>query len=298
MNVFLYAIVAVALLALVARIVAADVPVEAASETAQSGFIESFTIIFREGLEAILIIAALIAYLVTTKNNDKVKTIYIGAGMAILASIATAFILNAFFSATDAPQEMLEGTTMLIAAIVMLYVTNWFLGKMDSKKWSGYIRGKMDDALTSGSTMALGLVSFLAVYREGFETVLFYGALTSGQADVTGMLGGFLAGLAVLAVVFVLIVKLETRLPLNVVFGVTSAILFLLSLKFAGKGIHELQEARVLPETAFNVVPKMGDLGIYPTIETIGIQALVIVFGLGMLYLHFYANTAKVQAKA
>ncbi|MCR4368547.1 MAG: FTR1 family protein, partial [archaeon] len=161
------------------------------------------------------------------------------------------------------------------------------------RKWTAFIKGKVDDALSLQSAFALGTVSFLAVYREGFETVLFFKALTSGTTDLTGIIMGLVAGFAALAILFVLIVRIEKRLPLNVVFALTSAILFVLALKFAGKGVHELQEAHVLPETALNVVPKIGDLGIYPTLETLGIQAVMLAIGAILLYMHFFKMRPK-----
>ncbi|HZX20600.1 MAG TPA: FTR1 family protein [archaeon] len=261
-------------------------------------FLESFVIILREGLEAILIVAALIAYLVKTNHLDKVKTVYWGAGIAIVASLITAFLLELFFASADAPKEILEGATMLLAAVVMLYVTNWFVGKLDSAKWTGYIKGKMNDALTNENAFALGIVSFLAVYREGFETVLFYKALTVGTADLTGAFLGLVIGLVVLAVLFIVILRIEKRLPLGIVFGFTSAILFLLSLKFAGKGIHELQEAHLIPETALNIVPRIADLGIYPYVETLAVQGIVLLFGLAMVYFHFYAKKENKVSKS
>ena len=259
-------------------------------------FFEALIIIIREGLEAILIIAAIITYLSKSGHKDKLKTVYLWAGLAIVASIITALIIDQAFSASKTSQEFLEGITMLLAAGVMLYVTNWILGKMESKKWGNYIKGKMDSALTSKNALALGLVSFLAVYREGFETVLFFKALTLGTTDLTGVFSGLILGLIILVILFYLIVKLEKRLPINIVFGITSALLFLLSLKFAGKGIHELQEVGIIPETAFAIVPKIKDLGLYPTLETLGIQALVILFGLTMLYFHFYRHNNASKA--
>lgn len=256
-------------------------------------FFEALIIILREGLEAILIIAAIITYLVKTKHANKVKTVYLWAGLAIIASIVTALVIDQAFAASKASQEFLEGITMLLAAGVMLYVTNWILGKLESEKWGNYIKGKMDDALTSKNTIALGLVSFLAVYREGFETVLFFKALTLGTTDLTGVLSGLIVGLVILVILFYLIIRVERKLPINIVFGITSGLLFLLSLKFAGKGIHELQEVGIIPETALAIVPKIKDLGIYPTMETLGIQTIVILFGAAMLYFHFFKNQGK-----
>lgn len=176
---------------------------------------------------------------------------------------------------------------LVLACAVLLYTTNWLLGKMDSGKWAAYIRGKVGDALTSGNSAALGLVSFLAVYREGFETVLFYKALAIGSNDIVDRLMGFIAGAVVLAVLFAAIILIEARLPLNIVFGLTSATLFLLSLKFAGIGVHGLQEAGIIRQTAWGALPKIGGLGIYPTVETLGLQALISVLGAALLYMHF-----------
>jgi len=258
----------------------------AAEPTGNEGFAESFTIILREGLEAILVIAAIIAYLVAAKHKDKVKTVYLWSGLAVVVSFFTAFIIDIFFSATDTPKEILEGITMLIASVVLLYVTNWLLGKIESKKWNNYIKGKVDDALTKNSSFALGLVSFLAVYREGFETVLFFKALTAGTMDLSGILLGMILGFVALAILFMLIIKLEQKLPLNLVFGATSILLFVLSVKFAGKGIHELQEAHIIPETVI-MIPKIADLGIYPTIETISVQIIALIIGAALVYIHF-----------
>ncbi len=255
-------------------------------------FIDSFTIIVREGLEAILIIGAIVAYLAATKHADKVKAVYSWAGVAVIASLLTAFLVEQVFKATEEQLELLEGATMLLAAAVLLYVTNWLLGKMESKKWSEYIREKVGDALTSSSTLALGLVSFLAVYREGFETVLFYKALTISTPDISGVVTGLALGLVVLAALFFLIMKIEAKLPLNIFFGSTSALLFLLSLKFAGNGVHELQEAGIIGETVWNIVPKVKDLGIYPTFETLALQGAMVLFGAALLYLHFRPRKA------
>jgi len=258
-------------------------------------FLDAFTIIVREGLEAILIIAAIIAYLESSGHKEKVKTVYSWSAAAIIASLFTAFFLEGVFAASEAGKEFLEGITMLLAAAVLLYVTNWLLGKIESGRWVAYIKGKVEGALTSRNTLALGIASFLAVYREGFETVLFFKALALGSADPSGIFAGLLLGLAVLVLLFIAIIRLEKRLPLKIVFGATSAILFILAFKFAGKGIHELQEAHALPETAFTLIPAIKDLGIYQTLETAFVQLLVLLSGAVLLYLHFFAGKKPVK---
>lgn len=254
-----------------------------------SVFFESLMIILREGFEAILIIAAIVTYLSVSGNKDKTRTVYLWAGVAVIASIITAFAIETVFALGEHHVEALEGITMLFAAAVLLYVTNWLLGKIDSKKWSGYINEKVKSAADSGSALALGLASFLAVYREGFETVLFYKALAIGSTDYTGIISGFLLGVVCLAVLFFAVIKLEAKLPVKTVFAVTSVLLFFLAFKFVGKGVHELQEAGLFGETAL-ALPKIGEIGFYPTIETGIAQLAVIIIGAVLIYMHYFSN--------
>ena len=263
-------------------------PLVSAQPALGTAFFESFIVIVREGLEAILIIAAIIAYLTVAKHDDKVRVVYAWGFIAVIASFLTALALDQALGASKVHEELLEGVTMLLATVVLLYVTNWLLGKVQARKWKSYIKGRVDDALASGSSLMLGLVAFLAVYREGFETVLFYKALSIGASSMNDIILGLIAGLIVLAVLFVLIVKAEKRLPLSHVFGVTSAILFALAVKFAGKGVHELQEAGIMQETILQGLPRVSDLGFYPTLETLGAQAIIILIGVVLVYLHFF----------
>lgn len=258
-----------------------------------TAFAESFVIILREGLEAMLVIAAIIAYLASTKNESMAKTVYLSALAAILASIATAFVADSLLATTEAQLGLLEGATMLLASAVLLYVTNWLLGKVDSTNWKTYIKGKVDRAIAHGSGLALAAASFLAVYREGFETVLFFKALAFSTNDPAGIALGLATGFVALAVLFILILKIEARLPLGLVFAISSALLFLLSLKFAGNGIHELQEGGFLNETKFLQLPEIADAGFYPTIETLGLQAVIIAIGAVLLFLHMKRPQAR-----
>lgn len=133
-------------------------------------FLSSFLILAREGFEAILILGAIIAYLIRSDNRDKVKVIYQGAIVAILASLATAVAIRHFFNISGAGQEVLEGVTMLIATAVLVSVSFWLVGKVQAQKWHNYIEGKVKQSLGKGSTFALWFAVFLAVYREGAET--------------------------------------------------------------------------------------------------------------------------------
>ncbi len=258
-------------------------------------FWQSFFVIAREGLEAILILAAVVAYLRASHHERRLATVYWGAGLAVLASLVTAYFVEQVFAWQEAQLELLEGITMLFAAGVLLYVSYWLIDKARPLRWQAFIRGKVDDALTGGGGYALGAVAFIAVYREGFEVVLFYKALLVSMPEAYASLaGGFLAGLAVLALAFVLIIKYSVRLPVREFFIATGALLFVLALVFAGKGVHELQEAGVLPEHAIGGVPKTRDLGIYPTLETLGLQAFVVALSA----LAFFSRSRQVQAPA
>ncbi len=241
---------------------------------------QSFVIMLREGLEAILIIGALVAMLVKMGAGHRRRDVHIGVGAAILASLLTAAVLETLIEITPARREALEGLTMVVATVVLFYVSYWLLSKMEVAKWNRFVKGKVQDALTSGSALALASVAFLAVYREGFETVLFYKALFvaggPGSAAVP-VVSGMLAGGAVLAVVYVAINRFGVRLPLKPFFGLTGGFLYYMAFVFAGQGIAELQEGGLVPLTIVPRGPRVPALGIYPTVESLTVQGMLVV---------------------
>ena len=249
-------------------------------------FIQSFSIIVREGFEAILIIAALITFLVKSRNQDKLKAIYMGVLIGIIGSFITAYILQEILDISMSSQEMMEGVIMLVAVVVLFYVSYWLVSKIEATKWQSYITGKMQKAVTTGSAFTLSMVAFLSVYREGFETVLFYKALYLYAGDTTaGIIPGFVAGCAVLAVVYFLINQLGMRIPVKWFFVVTSVFLYYMAFMFMGKGIHQLQMGGALGVTGADFVPEIPWLGMYPTWETfIGQMILVIAYAGALIY--------------
>jgi len=267
-------------------------------ETNASGFFQSLIIIVREGFEAILIVGAISAYLVVSKNSDKLKTVYIGAVVAIIASLITAILIDQIFFLGVVEQELLEGITLLIAALVLLFVTNWMLAKSEAIRWQKYIKGKVEQAISEKNSFTLGLVSFFAVYREGFETVLFYKALLLQTNNPPEILAGFVIGIILLVAIFFAIKKLGVKIPINVFFLGTSLLLFVFAFSFIGTGIHELQEAGILSETDFELVPKIIILGLYPTVETLFGQLIVLIFGLVMGYVHVFKHRDLEKSKA
>ena len=249
-------------------------------------FLQSFSIIVREGFEAILIVAALIAFLVKSRNKEKIKVVYRGVTLGIIASFLTAYIIHEVLNISMAKQELLEGCIMLVAVVVLFWVSYWLLTKIETQKWQSYITGKMTQAITTGNVFALGMVAFLAVYREGFETVLFYKALYLYAGEISkGIIPGFLVGCVFLAVMFVLINKIGVKVPIKWFFGFTSILLYFMAFTFMGKGIHELQMGEAVSLTAADFAPEISWLGMYPTWETFIAQSLLlIIFLVGIIY--------------
>ncbi|MEA2722396.1 MAG: high-affinity iron transporter, partial [Gemmatimonadales bacterium] len=243
-------------------------------------FFQSFVIMLREGLEAILIVGALMTFLVKMGASHRKREINLGVATAVGASLITAFAIETVFHLTPARQEVLEGATMVVAAVVLFYVSYWLLSKMEVVKWNHFVKSKVNDALTSGSSLALASAAFLAVYREGFETVLFYKALflTGGPGGSSmPIVAGILLGAAVLVGVYVAISRFGVRLPLKPFFGVTSAFLYYMAFVFAGKAVAELQGGGVLPTTILEWGPRMPALGIYPTVESLLAQGVLVI---------------------
>jgi high-affinity iron transporter len=242
-------------------------------------FLQSFVILVREGLEALLIVGALMTFLAKMGAAHRKRDIHIGVGGALGASLLTAFALETIFQITPAKREALEGATMVVATLVLFYVSYWLLSKMEVAKWNHFVKSKVQDALTSGSGLALAVAAFLAVYREGFETVLFYKALflTGGMAGGSmPIVIGILAGCIVMAVVYVAINRFGLRLPLKPFFGVTSAFLYYMAFVFAGKGVAELQEGGLIGTTIVPGAPRLPALGIYPTVESLVAQGVLV----------------------
>lgn len=239
--------------------------------------IQSFLVIVREGFEAILIVGAVVALLVKTGNRDKLRPIWAGVVAALVASVALAFVFSATLAASPATGEITEGITMLLAAVVLFFVSYWLISKIETAKWQQFIQTQVSRAMQKGGGTALMLVAFLAVFREGAETVLFYQALildAPGQGMQLAM--GFVAGVAVLAVIFALFYKFGVKIPLRPFFAVTSVLLYYMAFVFTGRGIHELQEGYLIPETALGI-SKIEFLGIYPTVETTVAQTILLV---------------------
>lgn len=241
------------------------------------GVAESLTIIVREGFEAILIVGALLALLVKSGHRARRRSVLWGVFAAVCASLLTAVAVEGIFRWSPASREALEGITMLLATVVLFSVSYWLVSKVEHAAWDRYIRGKVQSALAKGSDLALAGVAFLAVYREGFETVLFYRALLAAAPSPGAVVLGFAVGCVILAAIFALFYGLGVRIALRPFFAGTGAVLYYLAFVFAGRGIHELQEAGWLATTVVHGLPSLDWLGLYPTVEGLGVQALLIL---------------------
>lgn len=242
-------------------------------------FFYSLMIILREGIEAILIITAIIAYLVKTGHSDKLRVIYNGCISALVLSGITAVLVKWVFKASAASQEILEGATMLLASAVLFSVSYWLISKAEAQKWMAYIKGRVSDSLTSGSLKALWFAAFLAVYREGAETVLFYQALASdsGGSGLTAVAGGFVLGSVLLGAIYLGMRYGAVKLKIRPFFLCTGVLLYYMVFVFAGKGVMELIEGKLFEPSLVSWIPSVPFIGVYPYVQTLIPQFLIIL---------------------
>lgn len=250
-------------------------------------FLAALIIILREGTEAILVIAAITAYLVRSGNKSYVKIVYWSSFAAVIASILAAIAIQVVFDISGANQEMLEGIAMLLATIVLFFVSNWMLSKSEAQAWKNYVEGKVKMAVATGSGVALGSAAFLSVFREGAETILFYQAMIADAKDHISMVFlGLGVGCLLLVAIFMIIRFGSLKLPLRAFFIGTSILMYLLAVVFAGGGIKELQEADIIPQTPVDYIRSIDLLGIYPTVETLVPQVfMLLVVVVSFIYL-------------
>ena len=267
-------------------------------------FLGAFGIIVREGLEAILVIAAIIAYLVKSGNGKTLKNVYIGAVAGIIASFLAAWLLywlKMKWTGAGQSQEVIEGITALIAVCVLFYVSNWMISKSEAASWSRYIDDKVQSSVEQGSTFALAFTAFLSVFREGAEVVLFYQPMLS-EGNPGMVWAGFGAGCVLLVFVYLAITKLSIRLPIKVFFTATSILMAIMCVSFLGSGIKELAEGNVFDLT-LNVpgIPENDVIqvfGIYPYLETLVPQLiLAIVLLVTFMIAHYRGKMDALRAE-
>ena len=248
-------------------------------------FTSSFAVIFREGLESVLILGAILTYLDASRNTRFKKHVYFGVIAAVAATGITWVIASFIIDISGANRELIEAIAALSATVMLFYVSFWVLNKIEHKKWMEFVKAKVWQATTTGSVMVFVMLSFFTVYREGFETVLFYQAMSGFAKYMEAYVGlGFIAGLGVLFLLYYIIRRLGRKLPLRALFGLTMGVGAYMSVTFLGNAVRELQILDLVPYTSlFGIVPRLDInlatmTGIYPTLETIVAQ--VILFGI------------------
>ena len=270
------------------------------AETAKSAviatFVSCFVLVLREGLEAILVIAAIIAYLVKTGKKRYIGAVYTGALGGVLVSILLAVLFGVVAGAQSGiAQEIFEGIGMFVAVIVLFYVSNWMLSKADTERWERYIQKKVETSVSTGNKWVLVFAAFIAVAREGAELILFFrGVPVHGTSGRNAMILAIVLSAVVLLLVFLAFRFLTVRLPLKPFFLVTSVLMYAMCFSFTGKGVSELQAAGVVNKT---VIPWMGFemdfLGIYATYESLIPQ--IIVLTVIIIISVMYAKKSKKQ---
>jgi high-affinity iron transporter len=248
-------------------------------------WLDSFSILLREGMEALLVLIALLAFLDKSGNADRRIWIWSGAIAGLAMSIVTGFALQAVVSnvaALRSNKELLEGVTGLIAAAMLFYVSYWLHSKSALNAWQGYIREQMTNALATERLFSLAVLAFLTVFREGGETVLFFLGIAPSITP-QDLLIGIGAATGLLAVLTFAMLKLGLKIPLQLFFQVTSGLIYYLGFKFLGSSIHALHEAHVLPLHAIAQLPTIRLLGIYPSWEVILPQLLLLAVGISIL---------------
>ncbi|WP_253395500.1 FTR1 family iron permease [Methylorubrum extorquens] len=226
-----------------------------------STFLQAFIILFREGLEALLVIAALAAFLRRADAAERIAPVYIGALAAVVASVVMAWVFATFYDGNHS--DLFEAGVMLAAAVLLFYMSGWMFLRQDPKAWQADLNRLAERALGAGTMLSLAGIAFLAVFREGAETILFVHTLakTANGFDAA-LLGGLAAATLALVAMFVAMQWLALRLPLRPMFVVTSAFLFFMGLRMVGQAFQELQEQSLIPFTTDGVPAFVSEWGL------------------------------------
>ena len=270
----------------------ADAALSEGNLSPNTAFVSSLLILLREGLESILILSAIVAFVIKTGRRDALPYIYLGLIAAAGLGAVTWGIARYTLSISGANREMTEGITALLAAVTLLYVGWWLHSRSNAQAWNRYVREQLSTALAKPTLWAMAGISFLVVYRELFEMILFYETLWS-QAGVDGhnaVLGGIATAAFLLLLVGALILRYSVRLPIGPFFAVASILLAVMAVIFVGNGIAALQAAGVLEETRVHFV-SLPTLGIHPTVQSLVPQVLILALIAGGIW----SNRAKTE---
>lgn len=261
---------------------------------------QAFLVLIREGLEALLVVAAVIAYLVKSGNKRFTKWIYLGVLVGLAGSGLIAVLFTFLFGGSGPIQEISEGVCALIAMLMLLWTSNWMLNKSSVEAWNRYIRDKTETAVANaanrvdagervgfGMVVSLAMLSFLAVFREGAETVVFYESIYSMSQDSQGMWIGGIAAAVVLLIIFLVLRFTSVKIPIGLFFLVTSILMAVLVVIFAGGGTHALIEGDLIEGHYLSTVPTNDWIGLYPYVECLAAQAIAAIAVIALFIVGF-----------
>ncbi|WP_331351718.1 cytochrome c/FTR1 family iron permease [Cellvibrio sp. UBA7671] len=242
-------------------------------------FVGALTILLREGIEALLIVIGMITFLKKTDRPEVLRHVHRGWISALLAGVLTWVVATYLIGISGASREVTEGIGSVLAAVVLLSVGLWMHQKSSAGRWQDYLKGKLSAAVSQRSAWALFALAFIAVYREVFETVLFYSALAA-DGNSGALVAGFFTALLLLIVIAWVLLRTSARIPLGTFFSFTSILVVVLAVVLIGKGVSALQEAGWIGVTLITI-PRVEWLGLYPTLETFISQIIVGLIALG-----------------
>ena len=260
----------------IARLQALVDDLKAIDTSASYGIIDAMLVLLREGVEALLVVMALIAALNAARQPRAKRWVYGGAALGLVASIIGAIALQRLFptlAAAGTNREILEGAVGVVAVIMMLFIGAWLHSKSSIEGWKKFVDKQVAQALATGSLVSMMLLSFLAVFREGAETILFYVGMLP-QIATGDLLAGIGLAVALLVVIGVLMNQSSLRLPMHLMFKVMTWLIYALGFKILGVSIHALQLTKILPTHSVDFLPSLPAIGFYPNWESIAAQAL------------------------
>lgn len=255
-------------------------------------------ILIREGLEALLVVIALMSFVKKSGEGKGKGWIWTGVlgglGVSIILAIIVKFVISS--GAFGNNNALIAGWTGVFAAVMLLYMSYWLHSQSNITDWNRYIREKSQTALSTGRLVSLGILAFLAVFREGTETVLFYIGMAS-QIKLQSLLIGFLIGAGLLGILAYLMVFVGLKLPLRPFFLISSVIVFYLCIKFTGMGIHSLQLAGLIQTTNAPSVPSIEFFALYSSWESAIPQILLVLAALLIIFYKKMKNKKMITAK-
>lgn len=255
-----------------------------------SSFVGSLTILLREGLEALLIVVAMVAFLRKAGRPEGIRYVHAGWATALVVGTATWFVATELIAVSGASRELTEGFGSLLAAVVLVSVGIWMHGKSQAGEWQRYIQKTMSEALSRGSSWFLFGLAFLVVYREVFETILFFAALWTEQ-NGAAILAGAGAAILLLAAVAWAMLRYSRELPVGKLFNYSAVLIAILAVILIGKGVAGLQEAGMVGITPWPFVPRIAMLGVFPALQPVAAQFLL----MGIIACGFWRNVRRVN---